>query len=61
MPDFSYHMLNSFWQLILGSIINDKTVLKNWQTWSETNDNGVMWELFQDWDNYICFISKESF
>lgn len=56
-------MLNSFWQLILGSIINDKTVLKNWKTWSEseTNDNGVMWELFQDWDNYICFISKESF
>lgn len=28
MPDFSYHTLNSFWQLILGSIINEKTVLK---------------------------------
>lgn len=24
MPDFSYHTLNSFWQLILGSIINEK-------------------------------------
>lgn len=60
MPDFSYHMLNSFWQLILGRIINEKTVLKNWQTWckSETNHNGVIWELFQDWQNYICFINK---
>lgn len=50
MPDFSYHTLNSFWQLILGSIINEKTALKSWQHWceSKTNHNGVLWELFQD-------------